>query len=487
MKLLSLRLFVVLGLSGVLLAYAGCTAANAPASLTTSTIAGTVSFSGTAESSGFRTASIDPSNYLIWLQNRATKKVYFIELDSSGNFSLPVGTSAATNGNNFFAAIIQKNPLKYMGPIKIGSTTTGITVSGNIASLPIAFDLTNKNGVIPTTSVANVGGKNSFKVRLSAGKPVGMGNFGKGTGSKNTSPNSGNILDKDEDGIPDMFDAMNDGDKLDNAVPGAGADMVAHSDRMTAATMFMNLKINKSDAGSFTVANDAVLVFEMQSSVPSKITSIEAFLLNTNYQDSTILPIANGFTPIDTYPSTGTTWTSTGYKLYKATNLGSQTVWTTFLKVGNNTFQPGDLALMKVTYNDGTPAEYFWLSLNFKFTTILNDTTSWSSGSGTTVSPYVISDTGGLTLTYQPPKDESNNDLTGLEYSFEIFRYNSSHVAIGTRDVVTIGTDILTGTLTEAQINGTGATPTYIQIDITARYPYGDNAATKVFVKRSSW
>ncbi len=480
---------IVIGLTVItLLTSCGKAAESSSSSSTTSsTIAGTINFANISRLSTLSGRTFSANNYFIWLQNRATKKVYFVEIGSDGKFELDVAYQKdVTNGESFFAAIIQKEPLTYIGPITLGTNSTGLTLKGDSKDITIAFDGNLLKGNV-SNSPSNIQTNTDYVTRVNAGTgiPVGAGNAGKSHASEATSLKSNNTIDQDEDGVPDIFDAMNNGAKIDNAISGSGSDISAHSERMSQAVMFMNLKVDKANESTFTVTEDGKVVIELKSRNASLVSSAKAYLLHTNYKTAKMDAFPNGFTQVDAYPAENSLWSATSYKLFKATNLSSETIWTAFFKPNNNAFKPGDLILVQVDYTDGTK-DYFWLSLNFKFKTIVHDTTSYTSGSGTQVSPYVMGTTGDKTFTFDAPTDETGAALSGLEYSFEVFYYNSSNQSIGSRQVVTVGTDTLSGVL-PASIIDLYPSAAYIQVDVTSRYPYGDNSASKIYIKRSSW
>jgi hypothetical protein len=431
------------------------------------------------------------SNFMLWIQNRGSKRVYYTDINNDGSFTLDVEVSEdLSSGADFFAGIVQKEPFKFLGPITFpirGSEAgTGLKFNGDVSGVAVDFDVSKGIGEISTENAVNLGVDAAFKTRISGGKPVGVGNNGKGSGSFTDSLNTANTIDQDEDGIPDMFDAMNNGRDLDNKLENGFADMTAHSGLFSKGSMFMNMKVD--EGSSFSVTDNASVVLQLQSDFPSNISSIKAKLVHTNYQSATIDKFPNGFTQVDTYPTEGSLWSSGSFRLYKSLNLEGKTVWTVFIKPGNNSFGPGQLILLEVTKTTGKK-EYLWMSLNFKFTDILTDASTWSlGGDGTRNNPYIIPDTGDLTLSYLAPKDESGNDLTDVKYSFEMFFYDSGDQQVGSRQVINVGKDILTGTLTAAQLDlYASSNPKYVQIDLTGSYPYGDNAALKVYVKRASW
>jgi hypothetical protein len=450
-----------------------------------------MSFSGIQGSSkNLKTYDAD-GDYYLWIQNRATKQVFFAEVALDGTFSLPIGVSTATQGDDFFVGVVSKDPLEFIGPVTLmtsGSVgSTGMIVDTNISGVTMNFNLTNKTGTLDPAAGSGVTLNADMEVRLSNGTPVGAGNDGKGAAAMISTLNSSNTIDRDQDGMPDMFDAMNNGQELDNSVDGSWVDMTAQTTKMDKGIMFMNLKIDNALSSSYTVTNDAVIVLEFLPQNASNISLIKALRLHTNYTACQISRLPGGFTEVDPYPSTGTLWSADSYKLYKATNQSGSTVWTVLLTPKNNSFAPGQLVLIEATYTNGTK-DYFWMSVNFKFERIPSDTTTWTSGNGSQTTPYVIGTTGGTTLTYTAPLDETGNALTGIEYSLELFFYDANHMQVGDRQVITIGEDVMTATLTEAQIEQYASlSPKSMQIDITARYPYGDNAARKIYVKRSNW
>ncbi|MEK7299248.1 MAG: hypothetical protein AAB066_05090 [Candidatus Margulisiibacteriota bacterium] len=459
-------------------------------SLVTRNVSGTTSFlgMGTSSATNFKTAA--EGNFILWAQNQGTQRIYFAEIDSDGQFSLDVQTDATVeNGNTFFFGIIQKDPTLYSGPITMATSTAsavgGIVVSDNATNVAILFDGSIDRGVISNGGAA-ITGNATFKVRLvtNGGRPVGMGNFGKGTASMTTSLNTANMVDPDEDGLPDIFDAMNDGQRLDNTV--ANSWMSQHSTNMAKVVMFMEIDMNTASENSFSVTNDAVVAVELRPNDASAISSMTAIRVNASYQNSRIHSLPASYNALETYPSPNTLWSSTSFRLYKAQNASGEVVWTVRLDPENNTFDTGDVILVEVTYTNGSK-EYFWLQLNFKFSTMLNDTSLWLLGSGSVEAPYRINIAGGIDFTYQAPRDENNNLLVDMDYAMRTRFYGTSNVQIGNQNMISIGEDILVSTLTQAQVDAATASPSYLEVDLMATYPYGDHAMTRIYVKRSNW
>ena len=193
-------------------------------------------------------------------------------------------------------------------------------------------------------------------------------------------------------------------------------------------------------------------------------------------------------------------WSSNDYKLYKATNLSGNTVYTAVIVPKNNTFAPGDLILLEVNLSDGSK-EFYFNTLNFKFQTLPTDQTTWPhGGSGSISSPFNILDTGGYTFSWNDPTDETGTALSGLSYKFEVFYYKANAGACTSDFAYQIGTmltisDRESGVadkndISQDEINrsSTGTEVSKcIQLDIAGSYPYGDNSALKYYIKRNSW
>lgn len=504
MKLNTLPHLVLCGIVILFTMLTGCSSNSSNDSSTQSeaTLSGSISFVNNTQNSNrlnsIISEGVDPENYILWLQNRGSGRVHFIDLDENGEFTLPVTLSDQTLGKNFILGVVQKEPLTYIGTIYQTSSSnselgyTGFDIEGSISDLAIEFDLNNFHGLvqnIDTISSLNV--NTDLKVRLDNTAPSGASNAGKGAHSKTTELNSVNSIDKDEDGVPDIFDAMNDGQHYDNANENNKVESTLSSDSLISAIMFTNLKIDEANEDDYTVTESAVVVIEVVPAPGSSITSIESDLRHTHFNDSTLDRLPSSYTEVDTYGAENSLWSdsgSSGYTLYKALTPTSETRWTVLIKPNNNDFESGDLVRLKVTLASGD-IEYYFVGFNFKFESIVDSTTTaWTSGAGERNDPYEIPETGDLDLTWTLPQDEDGNDILGLSYQFELFYYDTDENQIDSMTVYELpGEDITSGTLPSAYIDAKTPTPSFIQLDINARFPYGDNSANKIYFRRTGW
>lgn len=491
----------------IVLVITGCSNSSSSTSSSTSystvTVAGTVTvdsgISGAMIANGklLPSASIAQDNYLIWAQNRASNRVYFTELDENGDFSLPVEVADSGDlGSNFMFCIIQKDPLAFLGTIMKSSTenmSSGFKINSNVSNFSVNFD-TSKRGAVLSSTPDEITIDTSQEVRVdNNNKPLGADNAGKGLASKTGSLNSNNTIDPDQDGVPNIFDAMNNGTDIDNKNESNKYESSLGSDALKSVIMFMNLKVDEEMEDSYTVTDSAVIVIEAIASDPNDIQSIEADLMHTSFKNSTLDRVPGGFTAIDSGHTENSNWLQGGtYPLYKMQNASGDIVWTVLLKPGNNSFNPGSLVRLKVTLTDSS-VEYYFTSINFKFSTIVDHTTSgFLSGDGSRDNPYVVPSTGNVTLNWTAPLDEDGDTLEDLEYSLEFFFYDNStpENQVGSHQVQEIGDDIYTGIIPAAtidQYDSESPAPSFMQIDITCRYPYGDNSANKIYLKRNDW
>ena len=458
-----------------------------------------------------------------------SNRLYFAQVESDGSFKFDADGAISKSietvdhdsgyGDHFMMMLIKKDPLEMTAVAYLpGSTSegyTGLKFSGNV-NTPIALTVSESSNSMSFSesnldSISGVSVNRELKVRLESSSPVGSADFGKSTASKTSSLSSINKLDPDQDGRPNIFDGMNDGANLDNLSVANKSEGATLSDSLASSIMFMNLKIDYESSHNYTITENAIVVLEViprNASIISSIRvaelSISSFpsirLIHTNYKNALIEKLPNGFTAVDTYPAENSAWSADDYKLYRATNLTGETVYTTLIKPNNNNFEPGDLILIEVNLTDGSK-EYYFNTINFKFKTIPVDQTSWThGGEGSKSSPFNILDTGGRVFSWNDPLDETGIGLTGLQYQFELFFYSANSGACDPNATYQMGSMVVLpdrqsgvsdkNDISETEIDQQTSGTTYpkcLQVDIAGSYPYGDNSALKYFIKRNSW
>ncbi|RAP32473.1 hypothetical protein DID76_00065 [Candidatus Marinamargulisbacteria bacterium SCGC AG-414-C22] len=470
--------------------------------------------------------STDESNYMIVIQNQISNRLYLSQLDADGTFHFSDnGTDAQAiqsvnhdggYGNHFMVMLLQKDPLEVKAVAYLPGTSeegySGFQFSESFdQELQFNYNSDSASMTVSETHINDIAGlqvDEDFVVRLVNDTPAGATNFGKSTDSQTSTVSDINQLDPDQDGQPNIFDGMNNGSDLDNLSADNKTEGATVSDSIASSIMFMNLKIDLEDSTSFTVTDNAIIVLEVIPRSSASIHSIRVAelvtpssssirLLHTNYQQSLMEKLPNGFTEVDSYPTEGSLWSADDYQLYQALNQDGDTVYTALIKPNNNQFEPGNLILLEVNLTDGSK-EYYFNSINFKFQTIPTDQTNWThGGNGSTASPYNILDTGGRVFTWDHPLDEFGTELEGLNYQFELFYYTDNsgtcdpHVdyQIGTMQIIDFRVSDLANynDISETEIDFAGSTTQCLQLDIAGSYPYGDNAALKIYLKRNSW
>ena len=450
-------------------------------------------------SSGSSTSS--PS-FKVFMQNQSTKKVYTTDVDSSGTFSMDIEyDDSQSDGDVFHMALLDKDSLSYLATgvesvaTNATNANTGISIQEDVTDLVIDYD-DSKSYAVASSATNMIDFDPDYVSRVDSDEILGVASNGKGASTVTASVSSINKLDPDQDGVPNIFDSMDDGARLDNTIGSTRQAAVAGSSVASYASMFMNYKIEYIASQSSTITDNAIITIEVKASDASAISSIVADSVNVNYQNSTFAQFPVGFTQIDTFPAQGTRWDTTGYSLYHAQNMDGEDIWTAFLFPKNNAFDVGDMIRLKATLTDGT-VEYYYVSINFKFQDfqLSTDSTTWiHGGSGSKSDPFCILDTGGRVFSWSAPKDELGADLVDVNYQLEFFFYENASVESvvheGIAHVQDVGIDTYNTSVTESFIDtyeSASPSPNILQVDITSSYEHGDNTAVLIYMARPKW
>lgn len=414
-------------------------------------------------------------------QDRDTKEIHSVAVEEDCDFELPITLSGGED--NYMMSILQESPLAYVGPVVSPVSDTqaksGLEISDSVSGITLEVDTTNRKAELSTTD-DDLTISTGDVVRMTAGKPVGADNAGRGVAARNTSPNATNSIDRDEDGVPDIFDGVSDGTTIDsldgdNKVQSKGASTAVQH-----IVFFQNLKIPIESSANFTVGNGTVITLEAIPADGTTISSIRAINVSSGFSEATIAPTSFQ----GTVPAPGTTWASENHQLYALTNNEQVSIFGVFLKMNTNDFAAGEMVNLLATMSDSSTEEFF-ATLNFRFSTIPVLTSSNAiSGSGSNNDPFIIADDAPLTLTWTAPKDEDGNVIEGLNYTLEVFRLNAQGQQVSQTNV-DVGVDTLTKTIPREDVDN--GDPRQLKIDIKAQTPFGDNSALMLNVKRQSW
>lgn len=312
-----------------------------------------VTISGTLATSSLSNISTvddntDDGDFIVWIQNHATGQSWEDTVDDdTGEFSITAEvTDDLTGGRNFIGVIINRTLATYAGTISLDGSAasnraTGMKINGDVSDLNINFDSENRdNGRADITSLSgvdNIQADTILKMNFRDGdtKPAGFGNAGKGADSRGNS-NSANLKDIDEDGIPDAFDAMNDGSTLDNArASGPKTEDFFLGSPIAHVIMFMNLKVDKgADTDPNIVTDNAIIVIEAQESALGGVSAAAATILHSSWKTGVTLDrYPGGITPAITPSSTqghqeGDTLKMNLLVIYQAFNIKLSFVFT---------------------------------------------------------------------------------------------------------------------------------------------------------------
>lgn len=369
----------------------------------------------------------DAATFGVVLQSVETQETYQGTTDASGNFA--VDLPQTEKGSTFMVTIVnpdgQSMGTMVFGKDNSGMGLTGVSVLGDASLGTIDVPATPGSAPVEPGSDKNLDSapvSEDVKAHLNAdGAPAGAGNLGKGDDSlvAGASSNKMQVLDKDQDGLIDFFDADDDGNgKIDELDTTSGPDKF-ESEYGIRFYPFMNLKIDDADSSFYftgdtaniekSLKEDTVITFDLTfdgrggkkiKSAAVLSSPAPAFLAGATLFDHSL-------------------WSSVGYAL---NDKGGGTHFDQFVHP-NDFINGGDAFTLLVEFDDGSKM-YVPRMINFVFKSIpkLN---FYGSPSAPTRSASPSSNqfdgTQDLVLKWNPPVDEAGKLLVGFDYRFEVF------------------------------------------------------------------
>ncbi|MBL8879219.1 MAG: hypothetical protein JNG88_08875 [Phycisphaerales bacterium] len=388
---------------------------------------------------GPRAADADPdSGYTVVAQSTATMETYRGTTDDQGDFLVDLPDDEA--GNTFMVAIIDENGQPVSTVVFDGSGDTGYTGLSMSESATLGtIELPDDPSATPVMPGVNATTGSMIDPTVFArlnddGCPVGVGNNGKGSASQGVNSASGNqILDGDQDGLPDFIDADNNGNGIVDDWDSNGGD-AAPNDGVR-LNFFMNLKIDEPDTdvyyGSDLAAIDdslkeqTIITMEVleEPGAPKHITGV-ALVESPGPSYIPLMTTSIG-------PNSFALWSSIGYAFDDAGDRFQRFV------IPHDHLNAGDTFTVEVTFEDGSTKQYSRM-VNFVFTNIPR-LRNWGQGGGALGAfaggVIQVDNTQDLDLEFQPPTDDTGNYLENLDYSFEVFYYDGSNQQINNIDV----------------------------------------------------
>jgi hypothetical protein len=425
------------------------------------------------------TATTPLQNYNVVAVAKSTGQVYFPEgkTDSSGDFTI----SSLPSGESFYLEVLDSGN-KLVAPIAVGTVGTNVVMAitpeatSTIELGSIAYD-SSKGVAAPTlepTAFIDV----TASAEVKSGQtivPVGAGNLGKGSVANFSGSYNVNNVDGDQDGLPNFFDADNNGDGVVDEMDG-----LYTREALTVGTIvpdffvyaFTNLKVDfdnrntfKTNYSEFDIAVGVTL--NTKGGSTKTISSVRVSEGPTWMTKATVLG--------------GGLWSATSYDVPSKGN---------YFEVHLQGLKPltdvnaGDALKFVITFSDGTSEDAIKM-LNFVFTDI-PQATQYKIGSNpwqnitATAGPISSASTSEISLRWTRPKDESGSEISGGRYTWE---YNAigggaHEVEIVSKDTSTatsVEGSYLMGSLSDADFSGTE-----FMIGICIRSIAGDNAAENV-------
>ncbi len=429
----------------------GCGQQTSTTPTTTLPVSGIVSISGklstgvVASSAGMKAqvAASAVSGYSVAAVSTDTGMVYFADAKTGSDGSFTV--SGLPSGESFYLEILDDTS-KLAAPVSMG-TSEGKPVMAVEPSVStdlgtILYD-SSKGAAAPVTEPTAILDKGT-SAEVKTGEtlvPVGAKNFGKGDEAKFSGTYTPDKADGDKDGLPNPFDADNNGDGVVDELDGLytrEAFMPAGVLPNFFTYVFSNLKIDFDRRDSFkagpTAYSDMTLAVGVTSNAGKGAPSGKTISSVKVTEGPTWMSKA---TVVD---SGGRLWSADSYSV-PAKGAGS------VFEVQLGGLKPltdvnaGDALKFLVTYTDGSSEEAIKM-LNFIFTDIPRATEyrigsggSWQTISPTASGPLATSSTSEVYLKWTRPRDETSKEVFGGRYTFE---YN---VAGGGAHEVTVYND----------------------------------------------
>ncbi|MCC6357847.1 MAG: hypothetical protein IT450_03820 [Phycisphaerales bacterium] len=403
-------------------------------------VSGTISAPATAKARARSEGTDAESGYMVVAASNETQEIYTTFTDENGEFKLELPDSE--KGSTFIFTIVNPDG-RAAGPVLLDDAgTTGMTMLNpaslgtielpdNPAEQPIEA---GKDGDAGTQADPGVG------ARLDGnGVPVGVPTFGKGDDAKGDKTDAASqALDADRDGLIDIFDADNDGNGIVDDFENASDKGAIRPDAGFHVNFFTNLKVSGNDSAVYyggddaaidaAVAEQTVVTFEVvpEPGATKKITGVRlsAFPAPDYLADFTVM------VPTDGGGQAFQNWKELDYRFTEGADR-----WQAFA-IPHAVMNAGDTFGVVVEFEDGTAVK-FTRMINYVFKNIPQLV---GYGSADVFSPYTTGDvyfdgTKDFILEFKPPVDETGTPLTGMDYYFEFFFQDSSHMQINDIDV----------------------------------------------------
>ncbi len=410
-------------------AFCGC-GSNPTVSTTGSgsaiTISGRLS-TGTISSLGVGTSVASMADYTVVAVEGSTGKTYYGKTDSSGSFSIP-----AISGASYEVSILDSSS-KYLGPVIMSGTSASSEVDMTIAPTAskdmgdIVFDSTKKcakPGTEPTDIIAS-----APKARASAGVPLGAGSSGKADSAKVIAGSTmASGCDKDLDGIPDVFDADDDGDGIRTGILTAPRTAkILTSTYIDRVDMSMNIWARH---GTSWEAKDQIglrIIVTPLSGKASSIVSAEVADVPASIKNTAIIWGASSLGTIVGYPAERTLWQTVSYSLYQTTISG--TACHAVLIIPKSDLLVGDTFKVRIHFADGSYEDYFktisYVLNDISRVTTYNGSAVPASSGGSFSTPITFTGPT-LAVVWDKPKDETGTTIAGLTHKIAIKCLNTS-------------------------------------------------------------
>ncbi|MFH1361818.1 MAG: carboxypeptidase-like regulatory domain-containing protein [bacterium] len=399
----------------------GCgTSTSTDTSTTTTTVvAASITLSGTLNSRIISSLGVKAmaavSGYDVVAIDSDSGATYHGTTDSSGGFSISIPGSGSyevsliTSGSTYFGPIVMSGDSS-SSEVVMGIEPSSDTALGTIvvdSSSGIAKPSTEPSTILDTDDTA----------KASAGVPSGAGSVGKEAVSGVTTRETG--ADKDKDGIPDLFDADEDGNGIRDGIASTPSTATVSSNTVESVSISSNIW---ADHGTTNSAENLIAmrihVYPI-SGHASEITSVECVGVPSSISNIATIRHASSLGDPADYPTENSLWADDNHQLYLSTTLANNH-WIVSIKP-KAIMSVGDTFTVRVYYTSGTYQDFFlpiaYVLTDWARITTYNGTTlANTEGQNSTTEARSFA-TSTLEVVFTKPLDEDGDVLDGLTYS----------------------------------------------------------------------
>lgn len=392
---------------------------SSSSSSSTITLSGLLAEESSSDSKGIKNkGATDFTEVTVVVIDNETNQTFRASADATGNFSIDNLPADGT----YTVSLIDTGDSTYGVPIVFdGSGSTVNTAIAPSSDTDLGTVTIYSDDSYAKTANAPASVDTTITAFATNGVPKGAGNNGK-TVISSASINSVTLVtgsDKDQDGIPNLYDGDEDNDGKPNgtSVVQSTKTVSGYSSNVESVYMSSNIWADHADPLEAKELIALRLHVVPQTGKETNIASVQCSGVPASISSVAEVRLADSLGAPNGYPTEGSLWSASSYGLYKTTTLSPEQ-WIISIRP-NEDMSVGEFFTIKVTYTDATYEE-FDLTIAYVLTdwariTMYNNV-ALPDNEGTKSLPVVTTEDS-TQIEFAKPLDENGAILQGLTYS----------------------------------------------------------------------